>query len=246
VGCWAETFTGGCALRNNTNTPKVRTSQNVVWKSRLIGHLSWKKIAKVIIIEIMDKRIFYGSVTPRDFAEGLAAQFNRGNLRTQVLGDKDNLKVQIASQPGAASGGQTALTVLLQAVEDGVMVQVGQQTWMGVAASLGQSALATALNPWNLLNRLDDIAQDIENLQIVENVWKIIEKVAQVYGASQQLSERLRRLECGYCGAANPVGASSCLACGAPLGSSQPRTCRHCGFLLNAEEPVCPQCGRVI
>lgn len=199
----------------------------------------------MIIIESMDKKIFYGSVTARDFAEALTAQFYRGNLRTQVLGEDKNLKVQIASQTAAASGGQTALTVFLQTVEDGVLVQVGQQAWFGVAASLGQSAIAALLNPWNLLGRLDDIAQDIENLQLVETVWQVIEKTAQAKGASQQLSERLSRLTCGYCGTANPVGAGSCLACGAPLGSSQPRSCRHCGFALKPGETVCPQCGRV-
>lgn len=199
----------------------------------------------MIIIETMDKKIFYGSVTARDFAEALTAQFYRGNLRTQVLGDDKNLKVQIASQSSAASGGQTALTVFLQNVEDGVMVQVGQQAWLGVAASLGQSAIAALINPWNLLGRLDDIAQDLENLQMVETVWQVITKAAQAKGASQQLSERLSRLECGYCGTANPVGEGSCMACGAPLGSSQPRSCRHCGFILNPGEPVCSQCGRV-
>jgi len=194
----------------------------------------------------MDKKIFYGNVTPRDFAEALTAQFYRGNLRTQALGDENALKVQIASQQGAASGGQTALTVFLQQVEDGVMVQIGQQAWMGVAASLGQSAIATLLNPWNLLGRLDDIAQDLENLQLVESTWKTIEKTAQARGASQQLSERLRRLECAYCGTANKTGEASCVACGAPLGSSQPKTCPHCGFVLAGREPVCPQCGRVV
>jgi hypothetical protein len=89
----------------------------------------------------MDQRIFHGNLTPTDIAEALLSAFNRGNLRTQLLGESNHLVVQIASRPGAASGGQTALAVSIQKVEDGVMVQIGQQAWLGVAASLGQTAM---------------------------------------------------------------------------------------------------------
>lgn len=192
----------------------------------------------------MDKRIFYGEITPNDFSEAITAHFNHGNLRTQVVGEPHNLKVQVASMRNASSGGQTAVTIHLQTVEDGVMVSVGQQAWLGVAASLGQSAIATLMNPWNLLHRLDDIAQDIESLKLVENVWGVLAKVAKSYGASQQLSTRLRRLTCEYCNTANKAGVPSCVACGAPLGKIQPATCMQCGFVLLAREANCPQCGR--
>ena len=194
----------------------------------------------------MEKRVFYGEITPTDFADALTTQFHRGNMRTQTVGEPNNLKVQIASERNAASGGQTAVTVHLRAVEDGVMVSVGQQAWLGVAASLGQSAIATLMNPWNLLHRLDDIAQDIESLKLVENIWRVITKVAKTYGASQQLSKRLRRLSCEYCNTANKTGAPSCAACGAPLGTIQPTTCAHCGFVVTAGKSVCIQCGRAI
>ena len=191
----------------------------------------------------MDKKIFYGEIKPKDFSDALVAHFNRGNFRTQVVGEPNNLKVQIASIRNASSGGQTAVTIHLVVVEDGVMVSVGQQAWLGVAASLGQSALAAIKNPWNLLNRLDDIAQDIESLKLVENIWAAIAKVARTHGASQQLSARLRRLTCEYCNTANKPGAPSCVACGAPLGKLQPTTCIKCGFVLTAREAQCPQCG---
>jgi hypothetical protein len=194
----------------------------------------------------MDKRIFYGEITPNDFSEALTAHFNRGNLCTQVVGEPHNLKVQVASMRNASSGGQTAVTIHLQTVEDGVMVSVGQQAWLGVAASLGQSAIATLMNPWNLLNRLDDIAQDIESLKLVENVWVVLSKVAKSCGANQQLSARLRRLTCEYCNTANKAGVPSCIACGAPLGKIQPTTCIQCGFVLLAREASCPQCNKPV
>jgi hypothetical protein len=200
----------------------------------------------VIIIETMEQRIFHGELSPADIAEALVAYFNRGNLRTQVVGEKSMLRVQIATRPGAASGGQTALTVQIQSVEDGVMVSVGEQAWLGVAADMGQTVIATLMNPWNLVGRLDDIAQNIENMQMVETVWQVVGKAAQAAGASTQISERLQRLSCEFCNTANPVGQGNCIACGAPLGNLQPHTCLTCGFVVLRAERVCPGCSKPI
>lgn len=194
----------------------------------------------------MEQRIYHGDLTPNDIATALIAQFNRGNLRAQVLGDSKGMRVQIATRQGAASGGQTAVTVQIQKVTEGVMVTVGQQAWLGVAASMGQTVLATLMNPWNLLSRLDDIAQDIENLQISDSAWQVVAKVAQAHRASTQISERLQRAVCEYCGTPNTVGQGSCGACGAPLGSVQPRTCLSCGFVVLRGERTCPHCGKPI
>jgi hypothetical protein len=192
----------------------------------------------------MEQRVFHGNITPADVAQALLAEFNQGNLRAQVLGESDHLTVQIATSQWSRSGGQTALAVEIQEIEDGVTVQIGQQQWMGVAASLGQSAIAALMNPLNLLGRLDDIAQDIQNLQMNEKVWATIAREVQAKGASHQLSERLSRLTCEYCGAANPVGEASCVACGAPLGAVQPTTCGKCGYVLTYGERFCPNCGQ--
>jgi hypothetical protein len=191
----------------------------------------------------MDQRIYHGALKPVDVAKALLAEFSRGNLNAQALGESKSMIVQIATRPGAESGGQTALTVTLQETPDGVLAQIGQQAWLGVAASLGWTALTALRNPMTLLGRLDDIAQDVENLQMTERVWQTIELAARAAGASQQLSERLRRIQCEYCGTANAVGAGSCLACGAPLGDSQPGTCPNCGFVITRAEPLCPNCG---
>jgi predicted RNA-binding Zn-ribbon protein involved in translation (DUF1610 family) len=192
----------------------------------------------------MDRRIFHGNITPTLVAQTLMAEFNQGNTQTQLLGDSGNLTVQIASSQWSRSGGKTALTVNVQQVEDGVMVQVGEQQWLGVAASLGQTAISALLNPLNLLGRLDDIAQDVNSLQLNEKVWQIVAKVVKAAGASLQISERLTRLTCEYCGAANPVGEATCVACGAPLGKEQPKACTKCGYVLVHDEKFCSNCGQ--
>ena len=194
----------------------------------------------------MDQRIYHGNLQPADLAQSLLAEFNRGNLRAQIVGQADNLAVQIGTRVGAASGGQTALTVTLQKAPDGVLIQLGQQEWFGTAASLGRTTMAALLNPWTLLNRLDDIAQDVENLQLSEHVWQVIDQAVRAIGATYELSERLSRLTCEYCGTANPVGEAACIACGAPLGKSQPGTCPNCGFVIKPNESICPNCGRAL
>jgi hypothetical protein len=192
----------------------------------------------------MEQRIYHGKLTPADVARALIAYFNRGNFRVQQYGTGDKLVVQIATHAQPIAGGQTALSVQMETFEDGVNVQVGNQALLGTAASLGITALFALRNPFNLLGRLDDVAQDIENLQLTQDVWQVIDSVAHQAGANQQLSERLRRMVCEYCNTANPVGESSCIACGAPLGNVQPNTCRRCGFIVTRTEKICPNCGQ--
>jgi len=191
----------------------------------------------------MDQRIYHGNLTPSYLADTLVSFFDRGNWRVQQAGDQEKTIVQIATHQRNISGGQTALSVILQQGVDGVIVSIGQQAWMGIAASLGTTAISLLRNPWSIINRLDDIASDIENLQLSEEVWKVIDTAARSAGATHELSERLRRMVCAYCDTANPVGEPSCIACGAPLGSEQPETCEKCGFVVRRNAKFCPNCG---
>lgn len=192
----------------------------------------------------MDRRIFHGNIKPNDLAHALMAEFNRGNLHAQVVGSTQKMAVQIATRMGAQSGGQTAMTINIASVEDGVMVDVGQQAWFGVAASLGHTAWTAFRNPFSLLSRLDDIAQDIESIQLSERVWKVIDRTVAAIGASHSLSERLQRVTCEFCGTANPLGEGGCIACGAPLGDAHPTTCHNCGFVVSTGETTCPNCNQ--
>ncbi len=192
----------------------------------------------------MEPRIFHGELTPEQIARVLTARFNQANLRAQQVGNGNQIVIQIATRERPQSGGNTALSVTMQKVTDGVSVQIGKQAWLGLAASLGSTAFSALRNPLSLLGRLDDLAQDIENIKLSEQVWGAIESAAQAAGASFELSERLRRIMCQYCSIANPVGEPACIACGAPLGKSQPRTCLNCGFVTRANESICPNCKK--
>lgn len=189
-----------------------------------------------------ETRIYHGNIKPSDLARNLIAYFNRGNYRVQQIGYDPKIAVQITTHQFSRSGGQTALTIAIHQVEDGISVQVGKQAWLGVAASLGITALSALRNPFTLLGRIDDIAQDIESLQLTEDIWEIIEHAARQHGLDKELSDRLRRYVCPYCSTANPPGESRCIACGAPLGEIQPRTCMNCGFVIHSMDNECPNC----
>lgn len=190
----------------------------------------------------MERKIFHGKIKPLDVANALLGEFNQGNFRAQTLGQKDRVVVQVSTRPDAMSGGQTAMTVTIQTLDEGIMIELGEQAWLGVAASLGVSALSALKNPFSLLGRLDDIAQDIENLSIRDRAWRVISKAARAAGASAELSENLRRTTCEYCHVANEVGAPSCVACGAPMGLVQPDTCKNCGYVVKVGMKTCPNC----
>ncbi len=194
----------------------------------------------------MTTKIYHGNLTAENLAKAIATRFNDQDLTTRYSKNGDQYAVQISSRRDARSGGKTSIGLVLQQLEDGVAVKIGKQDWLGIAASLGLSALSLRLNPINILGRLDDIAQDIENLSLDDRLWEVIDDVATTMGASQQLSERLRRLSCDYCHTANQVGAPRCLACGAPLGNSQPRTCSVCGFVAAPEDSACSNCGTTL
>ena len=192
----------------------------------------------------MEHKTFHGNITPGDISKALFAHFHRGNYRVQQIGEGDNIIVQIASIRNASSGGLTSIGISVQKFEDGVMIQIGKQSWMGIAVSLGKTALSAIRNPLSLLGRIDDVAQDIESLSIRDEIWSIINQTAYSLGASFELSERLRRYICNFCDTPNPVGESSCIACGAPLGGIQPNSCRFCGYIVTNNEKICPNCKK--
>jgi hypothetical protein len=194
----------------------------------------------------MDTRTYHGDIEPADMAAALVATFDQGNWRCQTIRQGDKVMVQIATHQHARSGGKAAMTVTIQKVEDGVTVGLGTHEWLGVAASLGQTALSTLLNPWNILSRLDDIAQDITSLTLADRVWEAVEKCARVSGAAKTISERLQTLTCPYCHTANKVADPNCVGCGAPLGPVQPVGCPRCGNVMPASSKFCSNCGAAL
>ena len=191
----------------------------------------------------MDQRTYHGEIDCGELANALVAAFDAGNLRAQRVGSGERQMVQIATREWRGSGGQAALTITIAKVADGITVTLGQHEWFGAAASLVQTGLMALINPITLINRIDDIAQDVNSFSLPSQVWDAVDRYFRGVGASMAISERLRSVACPYCGVANNVGQGTCSACGAPLGDVQPRACPRCGNVMTNRSKFCDNCG---
>ena len=190
--------------------------------------------------------IYHGDIESSDFITALKAHFNRGNYRVQQMGEGDFVALQIATPPNLTSGGSTSLSITFQKVTDGISVEMGKQAIIGVAASFGLTALTTLFNPRNLLNRLDDLAQDITSIQLTDEVKSVLEQTAKSLNSSFEFSEKLRKNVCEYCDTPNGINNSHCIACGAPLGNVLSKTCKYCGYVLSHNQKTCPNCSKPV
>ena len=118
----------------------------------------------------MNTRVYHGNLDPNTIANQLAAAFHRGNYIVQRVGDQENMAVQIATRKDRSSGGHTAMTANISRVADGISITLGKQNWFGLAASLGMTALTALRNPFSLISRLGDIAQDVESITLEEQI----------------------------------------------------------------------------
>jgi hypothetical protein len=190
-----------------------------------------------------NQRTYHGDITPDDMAAALLAEFSQGNLQARQIGDGRQVLVQIATRAGRHNGGHTGIAVALQPVEDGVNVTVGPQDMLGIAASLGQTALTTVFNPLNLIGRLGDLAQDVNALNLTDKIWATLEQFARATRSTKSISARLQSVTCPYCSAANRMGAAQCSGCGGPLGDVQPVACLKCGNVMPPKSHFCGNCG---
>jgi predicted RNA-binding Zn-ribbon protein involved in translation (DUF1610 family) len=191
----------------------------------------------------VDQRTYHGNIDPDELANALVVAFDQGNLRAQMVGSDERVMVQVATREWSGTGGQAALTVTISKVVDGVTVSLGQHEWLGAAASMVQTGLMALLNPVSLISRIDDIAQDVTSFSLPSQIWAAVDHYCRSVGAAMMISEKLRSVVCPYCGVANSAGQGSCSACGAPLGSVQPRACPRCGNVMNNSSRFCDNCG---
>src|SRR3990172_11441138 len=105
----------------------------------------------------MTQKVFHGDITPDDIANALVGEFNSAEFNTSQAGDDDKIVVHIFKPQWRQSVGNTSLSVSIQKHEDGVLVDMGDQEFLGVIASLGSPAFSLFQNPLNIISRLDDV-----------------------------------------------------------------------------------------
>ena len=191
----------------------------------------------------MITKTFYGNFQLQHFVQFLAAAFRDQNLDVRVSRHGEKNVVRFVSSRLARSGGHFGLNLVVTEFNEGVKIEISNPENFGVAASLGKTAIAAMINPRNLFSRLDDVAQDLENISLDQNLMKMIEQYMRSNHLTLQLSEALSRSVCDYCQVANEYGVGNCVACGAPMGDVQAVTCKRCGHVVNKHADRCSQCG---
>ncbi|MBN1261549.1 MAG: zinc ribbon domain-containing protein [Anaerolineae bacterium] len=192
----------------------------------------------------MEQRAYHGKVDPEDMARALVVQFNEGDTRAQWMrSQQGRAVVQVQSRKREHGDPSTAVTLHITPSKTGVVASMAEQQWFGVAADLARTGLMTLLNPWNLLNELDDIARNVRSLNLRDEIWQAVEAYCRGAGAGVGAAAQLQHVVCPYCGTPNAVGESNCKACQAPLAEGQPIACGRCGFLNDAHADLCVNCG---
>ena len=155
----------------------------------------------------MAKKIFHGNFTPDDLAALLICISTVAILKCKRLAQEMRSRCKFGQKGRLNPAGKLRSALSFQAFDDGVIISSGEQQWMGIAASLGYSALAALRNPLSLLGRIDDIAQDIEYLNLEEEIWNVLTSNVKIKGSQYNFLIALRRIVCDYCDTANPVDA---------------------------------------
>lgn len=191
----------------------------------------------------MEQRAFHGKIDAEELARSLVLRFNAGDSRAQWMrGEEGRTVVQIQSLKQDRDDPTTAVTLHISPSRTGIVVALGEQQWAGVAADLAKSGLMAVLNPWSLLGEIDDIARNVQRLQLRQQIWQAIDAYCKSSGVSTGGVMPVQQVICPYCGTPAEVGQPTCKACLGPLGSVQPITCPRCGFLNEHDARQCVNC----
>jgi len=191
----------------------------------------------------MNERQFRGNITPGNLADALVTQFNRGDYRAKKTGRGAQALVQISTNRRRRGEPDTAVAVTITPTPDGVKVSMGEPQWLDIAADLVQTGLGALLNPWSLVHEVDDVARNVQDLNLPQEIWATVDQYARTVGSRPALPPEPVAVTCPYCRTGNEIGEGRCVSCGAPLGDAQPVRCPSCNRLLPAGTARCPKCG---
>jgi len=95
----------------------------------------------------MKTKIYHGNLNRKDVAQALGSFFNRGPLLTKLSSNGHKSFVHIVTRQHQMVGGKTSLNIALSQFGDRLEVRVGEQSLLGLAASLAKSAWSVVRNP---------------------------------------------------------------------------------------------------
>ena len=194
----------------------------------------------------MEQRTFQGRLAPEDIAQALLDEWDQGATIAQAFGEPERVIVQIGQREAGWFGDEPrqAITLDLQAVDDGVAVVMGQQQWYRDGGTIMVGGLIGFLPffftfPLGRLFGGDDIDASLPG-----RIWHTIEHYTAQFGAATGKTQRLVSLSCPACGVANPQGAAHCSACGTALAA--PSRCAQCGHDNPVGAQFCNRCGAAL
>jgi len=195
----------------------------------------------------MEQRTYHGTINPEGLAQALVNEWDQGSTIAQAFGAGDQMVVQIGQREAGwfSDEPHQALTVTIQAVTDGVQVQMGQQQWykdQGVQIFAGG---LIGLFPFFFAFPLGELfGGDAIDQRLPGRIWQSIERYASTYGAATGQTRRLPTVVCHECGVTNPQGLERCTACGTQLTS--PTTCPQCQHDNPLGARFCNRCGTAL
>lgn len=141
----------------------------------------------------MEQRLYQCTIDPNAFAQHLLATWDQGDTVAQALeGDEGNI-VQVGQRSRGffSDKPQSALSVALEPVSDGLRVTLGEQQWYrdggGQLMVGGLIGFFPFFFTWPLGGGCDEPVAP----QMTSHVWESVERYVQQYGAVISVTRRL-------------------------------------------------------
>ena len=164
----------------------------------------------------MDQYLLKDFNDAKEFIGTLSQEFDTDSFDVfSDFHDEATISAKITSQTDFGRGSRTSIYVYAKKQNNDLLVTVSDQEWSSIASSLGTTLLSAAINPINLLHRLDDLAVDVQNIQLSDRVKTFVKEFKQ--HKSDLAIEEIDRYSCKYCKSKNEPKSTHCRACGAPL-----------------------------
>jgi ribosomal protein L40E len=218
----------------------------------------------------MEQRHYRGNIDPNALAQHLLDTWDQGDTVAQALEGEEGTIVQVGQRSGGffSDEPQSALTLALEPVSDGLRVTLGEQQWYrdgdGQIMVGGLIGFFPFFFTWPLGGGRDEPVDPQLSSQVWDSVEGYVQQYGAVTGATRRLPQqpeaatgattrlpqqpeaatgatiRLAGVYCPSCGTENVSEAQRCRECGTYL---QARACQQCGVSNPATANFCMRCG---
>lgn len=195
----------------------------------------------------MEQRVYHGTLNPESVAQMLLETWDRDQTMAQAFGEGSRLIVQIGQREAGwfSDEPRQALTLDIEAIDNGVQVTMGQQQWYKDGGGQIFVGGLVGFLPFFFTFPLGRLFEDDTiDETLPGQIWRSIDQYASGFGAATGATQRLKTITCPECGVSNPQNAQQCSACGTSL--TAPETCPRCSYLNPVGARFCNRCGSAL